>query len=156
MASQTTVSSLSSTSSDAAAPAAVEPKGSYPYATSLADIRRAAERIEGKAHRTPVHSSRLLNEMSGGLHLTFKCELFQRTGAFKFRGALNAILSLAEEQRAAVSRGLRRAAEKVKEYASNELLCTLLQHNVPGRLAAVLSVDIVKLTSSIYSLKLGG
>lgn len=49
-------------------------------------------------HRTPVLQSRLINELAG-TELCFKCEQFQRMGAFKMRGALNAILQLTDEQR---------------------------------------------------------
>lgn len=55
------------------------------------------ERIRPYIHRTPVLQSRLLNELSG-TDLFFKCENFQRMGAFKMRGALNALLNLSEEQ----------------------------------------------------------
>lgn len=50
-------------------------------------------------HHTPVLTSRLLDELSGAF-LFFKCENFQKAGAFKIRGALSALLSLTEEQRA--------------------------------------------------------
>ncbi|HRI43362.1 MAG TPA: threo-3-hydroxy-L-aspartate ammonia-lyase [Fimbriimonadaceae bacterium] len=63
------------------------------------DVVRAAGRLEGVAHRTPVHTSRTLNEWTGA-NLFFKCENFQRAGAFKFRGAYNALSSLDEGQRA--------------------------------------------------------
>lgn len=56
------------------------------------------ERIQPYIHRTPVLKSRLLNEISG-TELWFKCENFQRMGAFKMRGAANAIMSLSDEQR---------------------------------------------------------
>jgi threo-3-hydroxy-L-aspartate ammonia-lyase len=62
------------------------------------DVRRAAKRLEGVAHRTPVLTSRIANERTGG-ELFFKCENFQRAGAFKFRGAYNAIAALNEDQR---------------------------------------------------------
>src|SRR5262249_28814613 len=66
----------------------------------LAEIRRAAERIAPYAHRTPVLSSRALDARCGGtVHL--KCENFQKVGAFKFRGALNAVLQLGEAERRA-------------------------------------------------------
>ncbi|BFO18993.1 pyridoxal-phosphate dependent enzyme [Streptomyces sp. KM77-8] len=56
---------------------------------TLDDIRSAAERLEGVAHRTPVLRSRTLDALVGAeVHL--KCENFQRVGAFKFRGAYNA------------------------------------------------------------------
>jgi threonine dehydratase len=64
------------------------------------DIEAAAERIEGVAHRTPVLTSSTADAMSGA-RLFFKCENFQRMGAFKFRGAYNAIAKFSPEQRAA-------------------------------------------------------
>ncbi|TVR08766.1 MAG: threo-3-hydroxy-L-aspartate ammonia-lyase [Salinarimonadaceae bacterium] len=63
------------------------------------DVARAAERLAGAAHHTPVLVSRMANERTGA-SLFFKAENFQRTGAFKFRGAYNAISALAPEQRA--------------------------------------------------------
>ncbi|MGV3539332.1 MAG: threonine ammonia-lyase, partial [Rufibacter sp.] len=63
------------------------------------DLRNTAERIKPYIHRTPVLTSRLLNEIAGA-ELHFKCENFQRMGAFKMRGAVNAILQLTPDQRA--------------------------------------------------------
>ena len=63
------------------------------------DIKQAQKRIESYAHTTPVLTSRQINERSGG-SIFFKCENFQRVGAFKFRGSLNAILQLDEEDAA--------------------------------------------------------
>ncbi|MFP3948474.1 MAG: pyridoxal-phosphate dependent enzyme, partial [Longimicrobiales bacterium] len=57
------------------------------------DLRRAAETIAPHARTTPVLTSRTLDERSGGT-VFFKCENFQRAGAFKFRGACNAVFSL--------------------------------------------------------------
>jgi threonine dehydratase len=65
---------------------------------TYADVVNAAKRIEGAAHRTPVMTSRTADEIAGA-RLFFKCENFQRMGAFKFRGAYNAIAALSEEQR---------------------------------------------------------
>jgi threo-3-hydroxy-L-aspartate ammonia-lyase len=65
---------------------------------SYADVQTAARRIEGYAHRTPVLTSSTANEIAGA-KLFFKCENFQRMGAFKFRGAFNAISALNDEQR---------------------------------------------------------
>jgi threonine dehydratase len=59
------------------------------------DVRRAADVIRGAVHRTPVFSSRSLRQ---GQHL--KAELFQRTGSFKVRGALNRVRSLAPDEAA--------------------------------------------------------
>ncbi|WP_196140590.1 threo-3-hydroxy-L-aspartate ammonia-lyase [Aliikangiella sp. G2MR2-5] len=61
-------------------------------------IKQAAQRLEGVAHRTPVFSSQSLNEKLSA-QIYFKCENFQRVGAFKFRGAYNSISSLSDEQR---------------------------------------------------------
>ena len=67
---------------------------------SYRDVELAAERLLGAAHRTPVLSSRTANSMCGGT-LFFKCENYQRMGAFKFRGAYNAIARFDDAQRAA-------------------------------------------------------
>ena len=67
------------------------------YAADLASIRLAASRIAPYAHRTPVLTSETLDEMSGR-KLFFKCENLQKIGAFKFRGALNAVMSLSDDE----------------------------------------------------------
>ena len=64
---------------------------------SLTDVRAAAERLKGVAHRTPVLTSRTLDERVGA-EVFLKAENFQRIGAFKFRGAYNAISRLTPEQ----------------------------------------------------------
>jgi len=64
----------------------------------FADVAAAARRIEGAAHRTPVLTSRTADAMTGA-SLFFKAENLQRGGAFKFRGAYNAISALPEEIR---------------------------------------------------------
>lgn len=66
------------------------------------DIRRAAERIAPHIHRTPVLTSASLDDMLGA-RVFFKCENFQKTGAYKFRGATNAVLQLSGAE---VSRGV--------------------------------------------------
>ncbi|WP_320910278.1 pyridoxal-phosphate dependent enzyme, partial [Citrobacter farmeri] len=65
-----------------------------------ADVAAAAERIEGYANKTPVMTSRTVNEEFGA-DVFFKCENLQRMGAFKFRGAMNALRQFTPEQRAA-------------------------------------------------------
>src|SRR5690554_2519429 len=60
---------------------------------SLEDIRRASERIAEYIHRTPILTSTAIDEMAG-CSIFFKCENFQKVGAFKARGAANAILKL--------------------------------------------------------------
>ncbi len=62
-------------------------------------ILAASERLRGHAHRTPIHRSRTLDALAGA-EVLLKCENFQRVGAFKFRGAFNAISLLSDEQRA--------------------------------------------------------
>ncbi len=65
---------------------------------SFADVEAAARRLAGVAHRTPLITSRTLDELLG-VHVILKAEGFQRMGAFKFRGAYNAIAQLPAEQR---------------------------------------------------------
>jgi threonine dehydratase len=62
-------------------------------------IEEAHERIRPFIHRTPVMTSHSLDEMAG-CEIYFKCENFQKVGAFKSRGAMNAVLSLSREERA--------------------------------------------------------
>ncbi|HEX2531010.1 MAG TPA: threo-3-hydroxy-L-aspartate ammonia-lyase [Burkholderiaceae bacterium] len=69
-----------------------------PLVVSYADVADAAQRLAGVAHRTPVLTSRQADEQARA-QLFFKCENFQRVGAFKFRGAYNAISCLNEAQK---------------------------------------------------------
>ncbi|WP_274915832.1 threo-3-hydroxy-L-aspartate ammonia-lyase [Streptomyces sp. WZ-12] len=68
-------------------------------AVTLDDVRDAARRLAGVAHRTPVLRSRTLDARTG-TEAFLKCENFQRIGAFKFRGAYHALARLTPEQRA--------------------------------------------------------
>lgn len=61
-------------------------------------IEEAAQRIEGIANRTPIMASRTVNDRVGA-QVFFKCENFQRAGAFKFRGACNAMLQLSDDEK---------------------------------------------------------
>ena len=67
-------------------------------AISYADVEAAAARLHGVAHRTPAMTSRTANEIAGA-QLYFKCENLQRMGAFKFRGAFNALAQFTPAQR---------------------------------------------------------
>ena len=69
------------------------------FAVGYADVERAAARIQSIAHRTPVLTSRSADERTGA-SLFFKAENLQRAGAFKFRGACNAIAALDPSDRA--------------------------------------------------------
>lgn len=64
---------------------------------TISNILNAHERIKPYVHHTPVMSSNLINELTGA-ELFFKCENFQKIGAFKIRGATNAVLSLTDEE----------------------------------------------------------
>jgi threonine dehydratase len=66
------------------------------YAADLQSVRAAAQRLAGLAHRTPVMTCATLDRLAGR-QLYFKCENFQKVGAFKFRGACNAVFRLAAE-----------------------------------------------------------
>jgi threo-3-hydroxy-L-aspartate ammonia-lyase len=67
---------------------------------TFADVQAAAERITPYINRTPVMTSRTADALVGA-RIFFKCENYQRMGAFKFRGALNALLKFSDEQKAA-------------------------------------------------------
>ena len=67
------------------------------YATSIEDVRSAAKRIKGVGHRTPVLTSKTLDQLAGR-KLFFKCENFQKVGAFKFRGGWNAVSMLSDNE----------------------------------------------------------
>ena len=62
------------------------------------DVAAAAQRLAGVAHRTPVLTSHTADAQTGA-QLFFKCENLQRMGAFKFRGAYNALAQFSPEQR---------------------------------------------------------
>ncbi len=65
---------------------------------TLSDIRQAHNRIRDKIEKTPVMSSTTIDRITG-CEVYFKCENFQRVGAFKFRGAYNAVSQLSEEEK---------------------------------------------------------
>lgn len=64
---------------------------------TLTEIHQAAERIKPYAHRTPVLTNKSLNQKVGA-QVFLKCENLQKVGAFKFRGACNAVFSLSDEE----------------------------------------------------------
>ena len=64
----------------------------------MTTIKNVAKKIKPYIHETPILTSTLLNEIVG-CDIFFKCENFQKMGAFKMRGAMNAILNLSEEQK---------------------------------------------------------
>jgi len=106
----------------------------------LEDIRGAHGRIRDRIHRTPVLTSRRLDELSGG-RLFFKCENFQKTGSFKARGAMHAVLSLAEAE----------AARGVATHSSGNHGAALAwaagQRGIPAYVVMPRTVSRVKLAS---------
>ena len=69
-----------------------------PLQVSFADVEAAANRLQGKAFKTPVLTSETFNKRTNS-QVFFKCENFQRTGSFKFRGACNALMQLSEAEK---------------------------------------------------------
>ena len=69
------------------------------YAADLADIHAAADRLAGRAHRTPVATCESLDARAGR-RLFFKCDHLQKGGSFKFRGACNAVMKLSDAEAA--------------------------------------------------------
>jgi threonine dehydratase len=67
------------------------------YIPTYDDVLAAHERIKPYIHRTPIHTSSYFNDLVGA-ELFFKCENFQKAGAFKVRGASNAVFGLSDEQ----------------------------------------------------------
>lgn len=75
----------------------MSPDHQQQYCITLDDIQQAAKRIEGIAHRTPVLTASSINQLAGR-NLYFKVEALQKTGSFKFRGALNAVKAELEKR----------------------------------------------------------
>jgi threonine dehydratase len=90
-------------------------------------VREAAERIKPLAHRTPVMTSRSVDERAG-TRVFFKCENLQRSGAFKIRGASNLILSLSPEE---VQRGV------VAFSSGNHAIATAIAAKYAGGFATI-------------------
>ena len=71
------------------------------YSVSIEDVQAAAQRVNGVVKRTPVVSSEDLNQI-GGMKILLKCENLQHVGAFKFRGATNAVMMLGDNAESGV------------------------------------------------------
>jgi threonine dehydratase len=89
------------------------------------DVRAAAERLRGVAHRTPVLTARTLDERCGG-RVFLKAENMQRIGAFKFRGAYNAVTALAPERGVATASSGNHAQAVALSAALHGLHATIL------------------------------
>ena len=105
------------------------------------DVARAAARLAGVAHRTPVLTSRRLDTATGG-QLFLKAEHLQRVGAFKFRGAYNAVTALADEVR---RRGV--VAFSSGNHAQAIALSAAL-HGIPATLVMPTDAPTVKLAAT--------
>lgn len=99
------------------------------------DIRDAAERLAPWVHRTPVLTSRTLDDRCGG-SIFLKCENFQRVGAFKFRGAMNAVLQLDRDERArgvvTHSSGNHAQALALAGKLAGVPVCVVMPHTAPA------------------------
>lgn len=106
-----------------------------PPSLEIDDVRTAAARLDGIAHRTPVLTSRTLDAISGA-RVLLKAETFQRGGAFKFRGAYNALASLPDEVRArgvcAVSSGNHAQAVTLAAGLHRTRAVILMPHDAPA------------------------
>lgn len=108
--------------------------------TNLDDVRAAALRIAGDVHRTPLMSATSLGDLFG-VRMRVKAEVFQRTGSFKLRGALNAVRSLTDDERArglvAISAGNHAAALAYAARASKTTAAIVMPHTAnPAKVAA--------------------
>lgn len=104
---------------------------------TLADIASAATGIAGTAHTTPILTSSTLDTLAGAT-LFFKCENFQKGGAYKFRGALNAVRQLSDEQ---ASHGV------VTHSSGNHATCLSLAaqlHGIPAYIVVPSNAPLIK------------
>jgi threonine ammonia-lyase medium form len=108
---------------------------------SFAEVRAAAERLRGVANHTPVMTSRTFNALVGR-EVFFKCENFQRAGAFKFRGAYNRLCQLSDEEK---SRGV--VAFSSGNHAQGVALAAKLL-NVPAAIVMPDDAPPVKLAAT--------
>ena len=101
-------------------------------AIAIDDVRAAAGRLRGVAHRTPVITARTLDERCGG-RVFLKAENLQRVGAFKFRGAYNAVTALAPEHGvAAASSGNHAQALSLAAALHGLRAVILMPHDAPA------------------------
>ena len=122
---------------------------------SLTDVRAAADRLAGVAHRTPVLTSRTLDERVGA-QVFLKAENFQRIGAFKFRGAYNAVSRLTPEQLrygvAAYSSGNHaQAVALAARLAGTKAVILMPEDAPPTKLAATRGYGAEVVTYDRYS-----
>ncbi len=109
----------------------------------LQAIEHAQQRISGHIHKTPVLCNEQIDALTGA-HIHFKCENFQKTGAFKYRGALNAVLSLTD----------RAAASGVATHSSGNhgaaLALAANRRGIPAHIVMPENASRVKLAAVAY------
>src|SRR4051794_6023056 len=116
-------------------------RGDGAHVITLDDVQAAARRLDGVAHRTPVITGRSLDEATGAGRVLLKAENLQRVGAFKFRGAFNAVASLSAAERArgvaTVSSGNHAQAVALAARLHEAPAVILMPEDAPpGKLAA--------------------
>ncbi|KAM6403256.1 serine racemase [Rhynochetos jubatus] len=102
-----------------------------PPRLGLPDVRAAERRLRDRLHRTPLLTSGGLDRVAGR-RLLFKCELFQRTGSFKIRGALNAVRSLVEESERAGEGPPRAVVTHSSGNHGQALACAAQAEGIPA------------------------
>jgi len=108
------------------------------YAASMKDVIAASKRIEEHGHRTPILTNKTIDEITGK-QIFFKCENFQKIGAFKFRGGWNTISSLSSEEakRGVCTHSSGNHAQAVA-YAA-------MKHNIPAYIVMPKNAPKVKI-----------
>jgi threonine dehydratase len=129
---------------------------STPLELDLDAVHAAAARLEGVVNRTPVITSRTLDATTGA-RLALKCECFQRTGSFKFRGASNLVASLDADERArgvcAVSSGNHAQALALAAREQGIAAAILMPEDAPApKLAATRGYGAEVVTYDRYAL----
>jgi threonine dehydratase len=110
-------------------------------AVTYADVERAAGNLLNHTHQTPVLTSETVNQLTRS-QVFFKCENFQRTGSFKFRGAYNALVQLSPEQR---QRGVLAFSSGNHAQA---LACAAQQLSVPATIVMPEDAPAVKMAAT--------
>jgi len=111
------------------------------YCITFKDVEAAAGRIEGTAYRTPVLTSSSINSKAPGIddrQFFFKSEAMQRTGSFKFRGALNAIRSILESQQNPAPSSLSVVTHSSGNHAQALALAAKLSSNTKTKVHATI------------------
>jgi len=112
------------------------------HCINFQDVQSAANRIKSLVHKTPVMTSTSIDQLCDNRRIFFKVEAFQRTGSFKFRGALNATMSLIEQQQQQQQQHQHQQKEEAvspKNTSKNDTNCNvnIVTHSSGNHAAAV-------------------